>query len=609
MTAGEPKLDVKSARSFTKMILHRLTKHKAQVVVVSCLLLGEVIAEVLKPWPLKFVIDYLTGLEGGEPQTRVSIPGFVDGSVGSFIIFTAVTILGFAAFDGIVSFFGAYRRRKLAADVGIELRREAFGHLQRLNLQYHHAQRSGELTTRVVNDTKNIENFIAGSFPDLVKVQVTFAAMIGIMFWLDWRLTLIAVVVVPPVLYVVMNWFVHAIKSRSRVQRSTEGSLTALTQEALQSIQVVKAFSREDFTDKLFDREASADRDARLHAVALEAKFTPTIKLMVQFGVVTVVTFGILRVRQGALSTGDLWIFLSYFRGVKGPLKDLGNGLRQLAQSQVRWERIHDVLVVESNIDDPDRLPAPVLQGRIDLAKVGFGYDGQHPVLHDASLSIKPGEKVAIVGETGAGKSTLVSLIAGLYEPTSGAIGLDEVDVSTLRPETVREQIGFVLQESILFATTLRENIAYGRLDATNEEIEDAAKQARIHDFISGLPNGYDTVVGERGTTVSGGQRQRIAIARAILRDAKILILDEPVTGLDPQTRDQVWQEITQLMEGRTTLLITHDMNMAKRMDRVYVLRSGRIHSARFRKDKRLGPVGVGADLANVRPLSSERVS
>ena len=252
----------------------------------------EVVAELLKPWPTKFVIDYLTAIEGGDPQSQVSVPGFAADSVVAFLIFAGVAVLGFALFDAVVTYFGSFRRRKLGAGIGVDMRRDVFGHLQRLDMHYHHGQRSGELTNRVVGDTKDIEGFIADSLPSLAKVTVTFAAMIAVMAWLDWRLTLISVVLVPPALYSVMVWFVAATRSKSRAQRATEGSLTALTQETLQAIEVVKAFGRESFTDQLFGRANHADYDAKVDAVAIDSKFSPVVKLMVQVGVVIVISFG-----------------------------------------------------------------------------------------------------------------------------------------------------------------------------------------------------------------------------------------------------------------------------------------------------------------------------
>jgi len=561
------------------MLRVQLGRHKGATALVVFMLVLEVVGELLKPWPTKFVIDYLTAVEGGDPQSQVAIPGFASGSVAAFVIFAASTLLIFALFDGIVAYIGKYRRRVLGADIGASLRSDAFGHLQRTGLTYHRGQRTGELTSRVVTDTKDIEEFIANSVPTLIKVIGTFASMVAIMLWLDWRLALVCIVLLPPVLYKVIIWFVAATRTKAKAQRATEGDLTALTQESLQAVDVVKAFSRERFTDGLFERANQADRDAKVSAAELDARFAPTVKFLVQVGVVVVVTFGIFRVRAGAISTGDLWIFLAYFRGIKSPLRELSSGLRQLARSETRWDRVREVLSEPIDEQDENRRLVPPLDGRVTLRDVHFAYNADEPVLSGVSLEVPAGARVAVLGETGSGKSTLMGLVAGLYTPDSGRVELDGLDVAGLNTAGVRDQIAFVLQESVLFATTIGENILYGRLDASPEEVVAAARQAGIHDQIMELPRGYGTIVGERGSTLSGGQRQRVAIARAILRDARILILDEPVTGLDPDTKERVWEELESLMEGRTTLLITHEPALAARMDAVHHLIGGRLVS------------------------------
>jgi ATP-binding cassette subfamily B protein len=350
-----------------------------------------------------------------------------------------------------------------------------------------------------------------------------------------------------------------------------------MTQETLASIALVKAFSREPFVDEIFERENAANLKASLAAAAVEAKFAPVVRVLMAVGSVIVLCFGVVRVREGVLSAGDLWVFLSYFRNLRGPLKELSNALRRLARAEVRWERVRDLFDTALPTDDRTRLPAPRFTGHVTMRDVDFEYTPGVPVLRRLSLEVAAGEGVAIIGATGAGKSTLVSLIAALYEPTRGTVAIDRHDLATLRPDSVREQIAFVLQETVLFATTVRENIAYGRLDATEDEIVAAARAARIHDFVMTLPEGYETIVGERGATLSGGQRQRIAIARAILRDARILILDEPTTGLDLQTEREVWEQLKTLMRGRTTVLISHHPHLARDMDRVYHLADGQV--------------------------------
>src|SRR5262249_4654804 len=302
-------------------------------------------------------------------------------------------------------------------------------------------------------------------------------------------------VAVGPFVYWVTASFTTVIKRTSRVQRQCEGQLAAIAQETLSAIEIVKAYSREAFSDQLFERQSAANLKATLAAAAVEAKFSPVVRALMAAGIATVVCFGVVRVRAGILSAGDLWVFLSYLRGMRGPIRDLSKNLRGLARTQVRWERVHELLQMRSPTDD-DRAVAPRLAGRITFTDADFAYAAaETPVLRGVTLDIPAGERVAIIGQTGAGKSTLVRLVAALHEPTRGQVATDGHDPRTLEPASVRQQIAFVLQDTVLFRTTLRENIAYGRLDATFDEIVTAATAARIHDFIAQLPQGYDTEV------------------------------------------------------------------------------------------------------------------
>jgi ABC-type multidrug transport system fused ATPase/permease subunit len=561
-------------------MLEHLRPHKVQVAFVLLLVVAEVATDLLKPWPLKFVIDYLShGHGGAEPAAPVGLLAWAWASTVSFLAFIGASILLIAVADGVVSYYDTFLRAQVAGQIGVGLRCRVFAHVQRLGMQFHDTRRTGDLINRVVSDVSQIEEFLADTVTSLVRVMVALVGMTTVLLWMDGQMTLVALTLSPLIFWATAS-FTHAIKQASRAQRRREGNLASIAQEAFSSIQLIKAFGREAFTDELFQRESAANLKASVDTAAAEARFLPIVQVLMAVSLATVVCFGVIRVRAGVLSTGDLWIFLSYLRGLKGPIKELSKGLRRVSRTQARWERIQQLLEVDSPTEDEALASAPRLEGHISVRDVDFSYMGHAPVLRDVDLEIRAGERVALVGPTGAGKSTLVSLLAGLYTPTSGAIALDGHDLRTLRSSSVREQIAFVLQETVLFRTSLRENIAYGRLEASFEEIVAAARAARIHDFIQGLPDGYETVVGERGATLSGGQRQRIAIARAILRDARILILDEPTTGLDPATEREVWDQLRALMHGRTTILISHHLRLAHEMDRVLHLSEGRIVAA-----------------------------
>ena len=351
-----------------------LRPHRPQLALVGLLMLASVAAELAKPWPMKFVIDYLTASEGGSPASKVPLPESARASVGAFLAFAAAIVLGFAVIDAVVGYMGTVARARLGSQVGLDIRRDTFAKLQRLGLDFHFSRRSGELTTRVVGDTAQIDDFVSDRAPSLVEVAATFVAMVALMFWLDWRLALVSTVVIPPAMFFVITRFVEAIKDRSKLHRAETGNLNALTQETLQSIQVVKAFSREDFTDDMFARQNRSTRQAHLATVRVEGSFVPTIQIMVQVGVVMILAFGVLRVRAGVMSTGDLWVFLSYFRAMRSPLKDLSNGLRQLARTEVRWERISEILSLAADDEGRDLRPAPPLLGRVELRGVHFTY-------------------------------------------------------------------------------------------------------------------------------------------------------------------------------------------------------------------------------------------
>src|SRR5262249_15991330 len=358
-----------------------------------------------------------------------------------------------------------------------------------------YSRATGEIVNRVLSDVRQIESFFSDNAGSLVEVAVTLIGMLSILLWMDWQLTFVTLLLGPLVFWVTLS-FTTTLHKATLTQRLREGDLASIAQETLSAIEIVKVYSREAFSDELFTRHSDANLNAGLAAASVEAKFSPVVRTLMAVGVAGVVCFGVVRVQKGVLSAGDLWVFLSYLRGLRGPIKELAKDLRGLARTQVRWERVNEILALSTPSGDR-RVLAPPFRGHIVFRGVDFGYVPHVPVLHDVHLDIAPGERIAVVGSTGAGKSTLVRLIATLHEPTRGTITIDGHDLRTLAYESVRRQIAFVLQDTVLFRTTLLENIRYGRLDATFDEIVTAARAARIHDFIMSLPAGYDTVVGE----------------------------------------------------------------------------------------------------------------
>ena len=566
-------------RSFLASLYRLLRPYRGRFIAALLLLGGEVVTDLLKPWPIKFVIDYLTQHEGKRAIVHVPFVSKIHLSEVRFLVLISAAILLITLAEGVFSYFGITLRAKTAGQIGASLRCRLFAHVKRLHLDFHYTRRTGDLINRVVGDVGVLEDVVANDLTSQVAAGTELAAMTAVLLWMDWKMTL-AALALAPLIFWVTSAFRRRIKNSSRTQRRREGNLASIAQETFSSILLIKAFSREAFVDDLFERENKENLKATLATAAAEARLLPVVQTLMAIGVITVVCFGVVRVRGGVLSTGDLWIFLSYLRGLKGPVKELSRNIRRLSRAQVRWERVSELLQIDATEADETLVIAPRVAGAISIQDVDFSYAERENVLLGVNMEVRAGERVALIGPTGSGKSTLVSLIAGLHTPTRGTVRIDGLDLRTLRPDSIRDQIAFVLQETVLFRTSLRENIAYGRLDASLEEIVAAAKAARIHDFIAGLPRGYETIVGERGATLSGGQRQRIAIARAILRKARILILDEPTTGLDPITERDVWQQLKALMAGSTTLLISHNSRLALDMDKVFNLVEGRLQEA-----------------------------
>ena len=422
-----------------------------------------------------------------------------------------------------------------------------------------------------------MQSFVVSGLVGLITDGVTLLGMIGVMFYLNWRFTLIALSVAP-VLFLLTYSFTRRSKKASREVRKQQGRLESLMQERLSAIGVVKAFAREEFEQEHLDQESNEVVNMALRARSLKAKLSPLVEIVVAFGTAVVLWAGGRLVLAGALSAGSLIVFIWYLGKMYKPMQDFAKLADAYSKAAVGYERIRELVDVVPDLHDlPTAGPAPRFNGEVGFESVSFSYTHGQPVLKDLHFNIEPGTMAALVGPTGAGKSTLAALIPRLFDPDSGRITIDGRDVREFTQKSLRDQISFVLQENILFHASIRENIAYGKPEATREEILRAAELADADEFISRLPNGYDTIVGERGDTLSGGQRQRIAIARAIIRDTPILLLDEPSSGLDAASEQMVFEALERLMKGKTTLVIAHRLATVQRADVIMVLNEGRI--------------------------------
>jgi len=429
----------------------------------------------------------------------------------------------------------------------------------------------------VTGDIDAIQSFIASGLLGVLINIVTLAGMVGVMVYLNWRFTLIALSIAP-VLFVVAYTYTRRIKKASREVRRKEGEIVSVIQEVFSSIRVVKAFAREEYEQRRLEGESLEGVELALKARSLKARLAPLVEIIVAVGTTLVLWFGARMVLDGSLSAGSLVLFILYLGKMYKPMQDLSKMTDAYSKAAVGYDRIREVLETDGEVRDlPGARQAIRLKGRIEFERVNFSYEPTSPVLRDVSFKIEPGQVAALIGPTGAGKTTIISLIPRFYDPTSGVVRVDGLDVRRFKQKSLRQQISFVLQDTLLFHGPLWNNIAYGKPEASRSEIFRAAELANAHEFIGKMPDGYDTVVGERGVTLSGGQRQRIAIARAVIRKTPILILDEPTSGLDAASEKLVFEALDRLMEGKTSIVIAHRLSTIRRANIILVLNEGTI--------------------------------
>jgi ATP-binding cassette subfamily B protein len=534
--------------------------------------LGESLTDILEPWPIKIVVDYLL-------QAK-KLPGWLGGVVVQLFGQDKLAILNFAvaavAAIAVVGAVSSYVEKYLTTSVGQwvmhDLRSTLYSHVQRLSLAEHDEARTGDLITRVTSDIEAIQDFISSALLGVLVDVMTLAGMICVMLYINWRFTLIALSIAPA-LFVVVYSLTRRIKQASRAVRKKEGELVSVVQEVLTSIRVVKAFAREDYEQQRFESQSLENVESALQARAIKARLSPLVEVLVAFGTCLVLWYGARLALAGELSAGVLIVFLLYLSKMYKPMRDLSKMTDTVSKALVGYERIQEVLETESRVRDlPRARRAPRFKGRIEFDHVSFSYNGEQPVLKDVSFKIEPGHVAAIVGPTGTGKTTIISLLSRFYDPRSGQVKIDEKDIRSYTQKSVRDQISFVLQETLLFRAPVWQNIAYGKPGATRREIIEASELAYASEFIEKMPEGYDTMIGERGVTLSGGQRQRIAIARAIIRRTPILILDEPTAGLDAASEQMVLEALHRLMEGRTSVVVAHHLSAIRRADVVFVI-------------------------------------
>ena len=539
--------------------------------------LGETVADVLEPWPIKVTIDNVVQAKSLTGRWGAFVSGLFGDDRFAILYFALAAVVAIALVGAVSSYVEKYSTTSISQWVAHDLRRLLYQRIQRLSLAEHNEARVGDLLTHVTSDINAVQDFIDSALLGIIVNVLTLTGMAGVMLYVSWRFTLVSLLVVP-VLGVVVYFYTPRIKKASRRVKKRESELLSGVAEVMTAIHVVQAFGREDYEDRRFDWESRQNVEAGLQARSIKARLSPTVDVIIALGTCLVLGYGARLAIAGRLSTGVLIVFLLYLGKMYKPLRDLSKMANTVSKAAVGYERIRELLAIESRVQDlPGARSAPPFMGDIELDRVSFKYDGGGLVLKDVSLHVAPGQIAAIVGPSGTGKTTIASLIPRFYDPLSGQVKIDGVDIREFTLKSLRDRVSFVLQDTMLFRATIWENIAYGRPDAPPEETVRAAKLANAHDFIMNMPLGYATVVGERGATLSGGERRRIAIARAIVRNTPILILDEPTSGLDAASEQAVIEALQRLMEGRTSIVIAHHLHSIRHADIIFVVKDSEI--------------------------------
>ena len=573
--------------------------YRGWLAIVLAAMLVETLMSLAAPWPLKLVLDDALGAHKLPAALEWAHEyGFGRHTIGVALFAGALTVI-IAVFGAVASYIDNYFTESVGQYVANDLRIRIYEHLHRLSLAFYDRTQTGTLLSTITNDVATVQDFASSSTLGILVDLMTIIGMLGLMFWLNWDFTLVAVAVTPFLLVFVMR-FKKAVKEVQREVRKRQSDIVAVVQQGLGSVRVVEAFGRQDLETGRMTDASRASVTAALKARRIKSLLSPVVTIVVALCTGFVLWRGTLLILAGAMTAGALTVFLAYLSKFFKPVQDLAKMTNTIAQTSVALERIQAILAADEVIPEhPDAKDPGSLRGEITFEHVAFGYGDVAPVLRDVNFTIKPGQVVGIVGPTGGGKSTVVSLIPRFYDPTAGRVLIDGADIRDWKLVSLRREIGFVLQETILFRGTIRDNIAYGRPDAKPDEIVAAAKLANADEFIVKMPQGYDTIVGERGDTLSGGQRQRIGIARAVIRDNPILILDEPTAALDTESEQLVVQGLERLMKGRTVIMIAHRLSTIRDADTIIVLKDG-VVAEQGSHDELVARGGVYAELYRI---------
>jgi subfamily B ATP-binding cassette protein MsbA len=559
----------------TRFVLDLAKPYRGWLVIILGAMTAETLAELAGPWPLKIVIDNAVG-HRAPPAWVVALLGApLAGDGRALVVAAALSIVAIAAIGGLAGYVDNYYTESVGQWVASDLRIRVFDHLEHLSFTFYDTHQTGVLLSTITEDVETVQDFVSADTLSILIDLMTIVGMLGVMFWLNWDFTLLIVAITPFLLLFVAR-FKRSVKKATLEVRERESDVVGVLEAGLESVRTVQAFGAQDREEARLGEASRATVAAALGARRLKSLPSPVVALIVSGCTAIVLWRGADLILDGVMTVGSVTVFLAYLGKFFKPVQDLAKMTNAVAQTNVALERIQTILNIDTNIRErPDAREPGVFAGAISFDHVAFAYSSDAPVLRDVNIRIQPGEFVGVVGTTGSGKSTIASLIPRFYDSTTGRILIDGIDVRDFTLEGLRRQIGFVLQETVLFRGTVRDNIAYGCTDATDAQIREAARIANADEFISRMPNGYDTSIAERGVTLSGGQRQRIGIARAFIRDTPILILDEPTASLDAESEELVVEGLERLTKGRTVVMITHRLNTLRHADSIVVLHDG----------------------------------
>lgn len=582
------------------LIWSLLKPYRSSLVIILAAMLLQTAMSVAAPWPLKVILDNVVGERKLPPWLDDFLRRFMaSGGKMQIAAAAAIATILIALLGAAASYLANYYTTSVGQWVANDLRLRTYHHLQQLSLNYYNTHEMGTLLSTITADVQTIQNFASSSTLGILVDMFTIVAMLVIMFWLNWDFTMIAVGVTPFMLLMVSR-FKKAVKKATREVRKQQSNVVAVVQQGLESMRVVKAFGRQDLEQDELSDVSKATVEAALKARRVKALLSPIVTVTVSLCTAFVLWRSSSLILKGTMTTGALTVFLSYLSKFFKPVQDLATMTNTIAQTAVGVERVRAILEANDVIEERGdaREPQP-LKGEIKFENVAFAYNKDAPVLTDVNFQIQAGQMVGVVGPTGGGKSTIVSLIPRFYDPSAGKVSIDGVDIRDYKLHGLRNQIAYVLQETVLFRGTVAENIAYGRGSATRDEIVKAAKLANADEFIAKMPQGYDTMVGDRGDTLSGGQRQRIGIARALIRNNPILILDEPTAALDTESEQLVMEALERLMKGRTVITIAHRLSTIRNSDKIVVLKGG-VVAEEGTHDELMAKSGVYAELYHI---------